>query len=442
MTLVERRSGAEGMRAQLLCRATARLRRDRKGVVAILFALLIIPIIGLVGLAIDFAAASQAKATLDLALDAATLQAVTAAVNAVAEDPYASLTPAQATGVQRFMAQAGGLSGIKVQPVSLAVTQQGATFTSTASYTATYPTYFAGLFGVSNMTVAGSSSTVMTSGPYIDIQVLLDVSSSMLIAATPTDIANLTTITASGTYASPASSWWPSGCAFACHWDPNNNDFYAASRANNITLRLDQLTGAISSIIQTVATKNSSSLDRIGLYTFSTSTAMLADLTTDVSTLQQAVKSVGPPLGDPNAPYDTNITEFIYQLASNFVQAAGDGSSPNSPKKFVFILTDGIEDVYSPGRPSNRIELPVDPNACTALKSKGAVVIVLHTLYYEPPGDPFAEIDAIQPAVVSSLMQCASGPNLYFPASDGAQINAAMQQMLSAALSLPARLTQ
>jgi hypothetical protein len=282
----------------------------------------------------------------------------------------------------------------------------------------------------------------ISTSSYVDLQVVMDVSSSMLIGGTLTDVNNLLTVTTPGSkFASPAGSWWPTGCAFACHWDPNNNDFYHASRTNNITLRLDQLIAATDSIATTLTNTNTLGLYRLGVYTFSTSIATLFPLSSSTSGAVAAVNGIQPPLGDPHAAYDTDITGSLTTFASKDLATAGDGTSASSPKKFVFLLTDGIEDVYKAGNPSNRVESAVNTSACTAIKNKGATLGVLHTNYYNPNNE-FSEISGIQASVTAALQACASNATLYFEVSDQASITAAMQQLLAVAIATPAHFTQ
>ncbi len=404
-------------------------------------ALAAMPLIGLIALAIDFSAAAAARARLQLAADAASLQAVLSASNAFAADPLTSLEPAKADGLKRFRAQAGLVPGLVGAPTEVDVTRNGGTFQAVVAFRGAYTTTFAGIFGAPSIALSGLATAKITTGPYVDIQILLDSSSSMLIAATPADIQAMIRLSKSRRFADPAPSWWKDGCAFACHWDPANNDFYAASRSGGITLRLDQLKAAIAQIVQAIDDKNAHDLYRLGLYSFSKDVASVYPLSNDVAPAMSAASSIRPPLADPNRAYETNITQSITNMADRYVTQAGDGSAATRPKKFVFILTDGVEDIYAPGRPSSRIETAVNPVACAALKDKGAVVAVLHTLYYNPDGQ-FNEINAIQANVTRALQSCASSPNLYFAVADQNELNAAIQAMLNVAIAIPARLVQ
>ncbi len=74
------RSHAE--RQARLCR---RFGADRRGGIAIMFALAVIPLFGVAGAAIDYARGTNARAKLDSALDAALLTGVQAALLSGAE---------------------------------------------------------------------------------------------------------------------------------------------------------------------------------------------------------------------------------------------------------------------------------------------------------------------------------------------------------------------
>lgn len=448
-------------------RAPRRPLRDRRGTVAVMLGLLVVPLLLAVALAVDFASVISARSRADLAADAAALAAVTAAANEHATNPRTSFATSRDAGLGRFSAQLGSLPGLTVAQPQLSIAYDGANarFTSTVTYTGSVQARLASSFlapEYSTVAISGTASATMTAGPYVDIQVLMDVSNSMLIGATPDDIGRMNALVRRGGFNWPrpwAQGAWGGGCAFACHWDSGAqaNDFYTAAQASSgagrVTLRLDVLKAAINSgdanapgIVQQLLAKRGQYSDnrdryRLGLYTFSKDVAETAALTSDLSQVGAKVPAVSPPIGNPDAPYETNVTESIRNMAARHVVQAGDGSTASTPRKFVFLLTDGIEDVASPGGTNGRRESALDPAACDALKAKGVSVVVLHTLFYNPDGQ-FAEISAIQESVTRALQACASSPSLYFAASDTAQINLAVKAMLNAAVATPARLTQ
>lgn len=448
-------------------RPARRLAGDRRGAVAVILGLSVVPLLLVVALAVDFASVISARSRADLAADAAALAAVTAAANEYATNPRTTFKASKDAGLGRFRAQLGTLPGLQLgQPqLSIAYDAANARFTSTVTYAGSVEARLASSFlapEYSRFAIGGAASASMTTGPYVDIQVLMDVSNSMLIGATADDIDRMNTLARRGGYNWPR-SWaqasWGGGCAFACHWDggAQPNDFYTAAQASTgsgkVTLRLDVLKAAVNSadanapgIVQQLGAKRAQYGDnrdryRLGLYTFSKDVGETAALSADLAGVGAKVTVVAPPIGNPDAAYETNVTLSVRNMAARYVVQAGDGSTASTPRKFVFLLTDGIEDVASPGGTNGRRESALDPAACDALKAKGVSVVVLHTLFYNPDGQ-FAEISAIQDSVTRALQACASSPSLYFAASDATQINQAIRSMLNAAVATPARLTQ
>ncbi len=103
-------------------RLQASLRRyasDQGGAVAVLVALMAIPLFGAVGLALDYNMALTARAKLDQAADAAVIAGVTTAQNYVQgytgiDNPYAAAIAAAKTQAQaQFTANAGQMAELE-----------------------------------------------------------------------------------------------------------------------------------------------------------------------------------------------------------------------------------------------------------------------------------------------------------------------------------------
>jgi Flp pilus assembly protein TadG len=120
------------------------LKRDREGSVAATFALALVPVIGLVGAAIDYSAANRARTNLQAALDAALL--------AGAKDGSANWTTA---ALNVFNANLNAKFASNVNPTF----QLTSTRAYTARVTAMAPSNFLGVLGVSGINV-GVSATV------------------------------------------------------------------------------------------------------------------------------------------------------------------------------------------------------------------------------------------------------------------------------------------
>ncbi len=183
------------------------LMRARKCAVSVLFAASTLPMLGLIGLAVDYGIWNQANSALSLAANVAALTAVKVAANAqLAVDPHAQ-TEGQTAGQQWFLAEAGvGTSTTSVvgaTPVTLtsgypnvAVTM-GATVTATVQYNATVKSIFGGfLFGIAKYYVSGQAEAEVATAPYLNVELLLDNSSSMQIGATATDQQTLMALSA------------------------------------------------------------------------------------------------------------------------------------------------------------------------------------------------------------------------------------------------------
>lgn len=186
----------------MIIAALRRFAGDQKANVAILFGLLIVPIIFSTGMAIDYTSASHKKAILDAAADAAALAAVTPAM--LLQSDAAAKTAAQ----NMFNGQVTGISGLNYSPANLTVSvtsNAGIPRTITVSYTASSTNMF-GILGKDALTFSGSATATATPAANVDFYLLLDNSPSMSIAATTAGISKMVANTSA-----------QGGCAFACH---------------------------------------------------------------------------------------------------------------------------------------------------------------------------------------------------------------------------------
>jgi Flp pilus assembly protein TadG len=132
---------------QPLLRAASPFSADQRGAVAVLFAICILPIMGLVGAAIDYSAAARLQAKLQAALDAAAISASTHA---------SGRTPTQvAADAQAFFAAQFQEPGIPVPLLKIQVTN------STLQLTAELrmPTTFLPVVGIPEVPIGSSAKT-------------------------------------------------------------------------------------------------------------------------------------------------------------------------------------------------------------------------------------------------------------------------------------------
>jgi Flp pilus assembly protein TadG len=188
---------------------------NRSGNIALITALLMIPITFAVGMAFDFTQAQARKDKLDGIADVAALGGVTPAE--MARTP--ALAAAQSNSL--FSGQAATVSGVlSPTPTSTATDQSGTsatlvTRTVVVNYVAQSQNVFAALLGMPTMTIKGTSTATSSTAPNIDFYLLLDTSPSMEIAATSDGITKMENATQqeSDIGAPPNGN----GCAFGCH---------------------------------------------------------------------------------------------------------------------------------------------------------------------------------------------------------------------------------
>src|ERR1043165_2269450 len=150
----------------------ARFCRDRNANVATIFALAIIPVVGLVGMAVDYSRGNSMKAAVQAALDATALAMARSASN---------LTPAQLQqqSSDMFFAQFNQPDAKNVVVTATYSTTNGSTLTSGAN--GTIDTTFCRVMGVSQLNV-GSSSTIKWGNQRLRVALVLDTTGSMASA--------------------------------------------------------------------------------------------------------------------------------------------------------------------------------------------------------------------------------------------------------------------
>ena len=168
--------------------------RDRRGNVAIVFGLSLLPAIFLIGMGLDFSSAIQKRSKLNAAADAAALAAVTPSMLTQ------SVAAAQAAATNMFNSQASGLSGLIYTNPQVTIVQTATTRTATVCYggscsTASSINNFPNFLGQANWNISGSSTATATAAPNIDFYLLLDNSPSMDLPATSAGITAMTTAT-------------------------------------------------------------------------------------------------------------------------------------------------------------------------------------------------------------------------------------------------------
>lgn len=430
---------------------------DRRGGVAPMFALVLIPLIAAIGAAVDYSMAAKVRSQLLAAADAASIGSVAktsvALATAATMSGNGNIAAGATDATNIFNAQLGTQKGYTLGTVTATVKKTGRSVTSTVSFTASVPTHFMGLFGYASLPIKGSSSAANDLPVFIDFYLLLDNTPSMGVAATPADIAKMVSNT-------------PDQCAFACHDLSNSNDYYRLAKNLGVTMRIDVLRTATQQLMDTAkATETFSNQFRMAIYTFGASAqnrelTTIQPLTSNLSTAKTAASAIDlMTVPYQNYASDTH-TDFGDTLtdANKAISTPGDGSSAAVPQKYLFFVSDGVADRVngSPGcsqpvtqgadartgQPIVRCQEPLDVSFCTALKNRGIKIAVLYTTYLPLPTNSWymSWIAPFSSQIGANMQACAS-PGLYFEVSPTQGISEAMNALFQKAVA-QARLTK
>ena len=386
-----------------------RLLRNRRGNVAMMYALVAPVLLFGGGAALDYGRAAQIHTKLNAAADAAALAALTPAML------QQSSGVAQIAAENLFKGLTDGIPGLTANATHVTVTvTAGATIlirNVAVTYSSSVNTIFAQVLGKSTLPVSGASQASAQAPPNIDFYVLLDNSPSMALPATTAGITQMQNLTLKQT---------TGGCAFACHQAGTNTnsdtegnpctdgttptlnappsstatgslycatkhgtqiDNYALARKNSITLRLDELNSGVSTLLATAsATAKSTvfatppqyrfalysmdSLWSIGLnqlmaltsnytsgWTSASSNFGVMEMYSNNNNCASAActSSTSTPGGDVGTNYDDSLSKLSQ---ASYVPNPGNGTNQHgdTPQEVLFIVTDGVEDEQSGSR--------------------------------------------------------------------------------------------
>ena len=428
---------------------------DRRGNIAVIFALALLPVMSAVGCAVDYSRATQLRSKLLAAADAASVGSI--AKTAPAFIQAGTMTtdgpiPDGVTDAQNiFDGNMKDVTGYTLNSRTPTVTKSGSLVTSTVAFSASVPTMFMGVMGRSAITVTGSSTSTANMPLYIDFYLLLDNSPSMGVAATPNDVTKMVNNT-------------PDKCAFACHDYNDSSNYYDLAKTLHITTRIDVLRSATQQLMDTAATTETyTNQFRMAIYDFgaSSKTIGLRALFSLSSSLTSAKTAAGNidlmgVYGNNDAYTADKDTQFstIFPAITNVISTAGTGTAA-SPLKYLFFVSDGVADesnagclktMYNKdwGNISPRCQSPIDPSLCTTLKNNGVKIAVLYTTYLQLPTnlwymdwiDPFNQGPfgpSTNSGIAQNMQSCAS-PGFYFEVSPTQGISDAMKALFQKAV--------
>lgn len=424
---------------------------NRKGNVAVIVSVMMVPLIFALGMSVDYTLARRRQDQMNGIADTAALAALTPTMMGK------SSSVAQTAAMSMLTSQIAMVSNVSYNPSNLSVvvtdTSNGTNIVRnvTVSYTASSANAFSGIMGNTSLPLAGSASATSTVSPKIDFYLLLDTSPSMAIAATTAGINTMVANTGS-----------QGGCAFACHethpasdnlGNPGGEDNYALARNLGVTLRIDLVNSAVQDLMTQApitATQNYTSY-RTAIYTIDYNFTMLTSLTsnfaaakTAAGTLQAVTVYNNNCLTSSNCNSDEDSYLDMGLSSINTAMpnpGSGTSNAGDTPQEVLFIVTDGVEDyVYNGGR--NYGPINVNANWCQTIKNRGIRIAFLYLTYNPLPTNGWYNtyIAPIQSQIATSAQSCASA-GLYFQVNTDGDVSGAMATLFQKAVAT-AHLTQ
>lgn len=414
--------------------------RQNSGNIVPMFALSLLPVLGLTGAAVDYSLANKARTQLQAAADAASIGSIASssagykAALTMSADGDIPAGVSDATNI--FNSIVASKTGFTAPTLTVKVQKTNGQVTSTVTFASTVKSQFMGMMGTNNIAIGGTSSSANGMPSYMDFYLLLDNSPSMGVGATPADVALMVNNT-------------PDQCAFACHDLSNSNSYYALAKSLGVTMRIDVLRTATQSLMDTAATtQGSGSQFRMAIYTMGSSAVTkglspVQTLTSNLSSAKTAANNIDL-MTVPYQNYSNDMdTDFDGTLAAvNLaISTPGNGTSATTPKKILFFVSDGVADAAYPATctrsttDGTRCQEPLTTAICTTMKNRGILIAVLYTTYLPLPTNgwyntwiaPFANN-------IGTQMQACASPGLYFEVTPTQGITSAMTALFTKAV--------
>lgn len=476
--------------------------RDRAANVYITFAIIAPLLLVMIGAGLDYSYAENTKRMLQDATDAATL-AVSAAV---AKNPNSTVAQLKAVAQSVLNADFTGTPTPTIAEIHVCAPVQNDC--SATSGTMAMNTVLVASMGQAPCTLGAlvpiicnasngtaqnlgaKTTTVIGFGANIQLNLVMDTSASMTVGATPADVTlisnwmsysttttkkvngkNVTTTNYPNWNAmkpddpGPAFSGDNPPCAFACHDVAGATSSDIAMGLTNAhtagaTTRFDVMTAAATQLLDHVNTEVNSSTTLakntyyFNLYGFDTTLHTWGSSNMSYSSARPVIGTIQPGL-------DTYINNAMSSLATS-IGSNGNGSSAASPRKFVMLVTDGLQSDRGSNwsctswvnttawgqlktdtgsnvqtcAPGTGFAAALDTANCTTMKNHGIVLAVLETPYVPLGGEsphvlPYERTvqATIYPGgpgtasnVSTALSSCAT-PGYYFQANNASDIS-------------------
>lgn len=389
----------------------ARLKGER-GTIALSFALSATALL-LVGVgSIQLAMISSGKAKYQSAADTAALAAIAPTtadedMEDVAEKAFmANLNPSERNAVTSFDV----------------TTETGRVRSAAITYSANQANVAPGLMGGPSTPITGSARARKADYRYVDIDLWLDGSASIGVAADEAGRDKLRLLSKND----PEHK----NCAFACHFPTKliNSNIYATSEqrahANGVKLRHDIMKESVQILIDELHDAYPRGLRaRYGVARMARSWERQLALTSDMQAARDFVGTFKLAPGG-NSAAASRLTPAIQTGRNTLTSGAGDRSQAK-PEKFIIIVTDGMQfdwNAISPG--------PIGSTACQDLKSRGVRVGVVQLKYVRLDGDGAFNtwVKPVYNQITPALQACASA-GYCFHADNPDEVRAAFRQL-------------
>lgn len=374
------------------------------------FAALILVLFAGIGVAVDYNRVEAARQDLQRVVDSATLAA--------------SKAGSSGTEFGLAAAQSAGAAAAKSQEISFVSGTPDVTFTESGGVlvgrgTAKVDLTLSKLLHVATLPISAEAA-VAESRNFLEVNLVLDVSESMNIAATPAEIDRLNALTFP--YTSTSTDLYVAslkGCAFGCHlphgsgFEPAGETMQSFARKNGVKLRADVMREAAKNLSNSVLGRPGGGTT-VGVYQFSATLAQALAPSDNPATVATAIDSQA-------VPSDDTLLEFRFPTLTTQIGSGGRGASASSPEKVAVIITDGAMGIRAP-------KLPLSAGVCDDLKKNGVKVAVIYIKQFELPDDPTYRdwVAPRLPEMQIGMQDCAS-PGLYFEAQDAAEVAKAFE---------------
>jgi hypothetical protein len=422
-----------------------------------------------VGFAADFAYASYINRGLQSAADAAVL-AATSQSAATSGGGYGNTSWLTSYGSDVFAGNIANLPVSNVTPTFTVKPNGTGGVIAAASYTYAVPTFISSIIGIPTLTVSGSAKATANPLTYIRYYILVDISQSMGIGATQSDMDTLYNRVAQYNSGTDGEQ----GCTFGCHvvsqgltnsggTQTITNEYLAHNLSPKVTLRIDSAVAAIQDVItQAQAAAGANANISIGLYTMNddytngTLVRTISAPSTNYTGLSATAATIDLGNNESWGAGDSDFPDQLSAFVSNDLAANGSGASAVSPLNYVFIITDGLADVQG-SCPSGHCTSALNPSNCSAIQAKATVGVIYTTynpiyLYTNPTGSKWVSSTTLDPlyislvqtpaaSIASNLQSCATSLTYYYEASDGPAIDSGMRTLFASSLAT-AHLTQ